>query len=261
MPLSFSISSGDDGRQDGGFDLVRPCDVRGVLHAHSRYTDGAHDLEDLVFTARAIGLEYLGVSDHLLSDSHQEGLDRDAIRRQREELDLLREENPGFEILQGLEVEADSRGRLPGPPDLLRGFDYLIVSFEGESRQGEDLTARMLQALDDPRTTILGKPIGDYMLRRGPVPMDVPRVLGRAAAEGVAVEIDANPGSLELDWDVCRRAQELGVMMVINPNAHRAARLVDFRHGVELARSAGICCRTILNTYSVTELRKILRGS
>jgi DNA polymerase (family 10) len=98
------------------------------------------------------------------------------------------------------------------------------------------------------------------MLWKSPCPIDVEAVLVAAAESRTAVEIDANPHSLELDWENCRRAQELGIMMSINPNAHRAARLVDYRHGVELARKAGICCRSILNTMSYAELRDYLKS-
>jgi DNA polymerase (family 10) len=96
------------------------------------------------------------------------------------------------------------------------------------------------------------------MLRKPPVPVEMEAVLQAAAEAGIAVEIDANPHSLDLDWSCCHRAQELGVMLSINPNAHRAARLVDYWHGVELARDAGICCRSILNTMSGEELRSYL---
>lgn len=259
MPAPLQTPAEDERSQETGiFDLIRPCDVRGVLHSHSRYTDGAHGLPEIVSTARTIGLEYVGISDHHRSEHHQEGLDRGAAERQRREIDALRRDHPGFEILQGVEVEADRDGNLPEGEELAL-FDYLIVSFEEGAVPGQDLTGRMLRAMADPRTAILSKPIGDYMLRRGPVPLELERVLARAAEAVVAVEIDANPHSLELDWESCRRAQELGVMLVINPNAHRAARLVDFRHGVDLARSAGICCRSILNTRSAREVLTMLR--
>jgi DNA polymerase (family 10) len=242
--------------------LVRQCDVKGVLHSHTHYGDGAHSLGAMVATARQIGLEYLGISDHYLSPSHQEGLDEEKIAQQRAEIAALKREFPDFDILQGVEVDAGPDGSLPLAEEVLSQFDYVIVSLrDGNDLEPEQQTQRALEAIRNRHTKILSRPVGDYMLRRPPVPMDLEAVLLAAAKAGVTVEIDANPNSFELDWQFCHRAQELGVFLSINPNAHRAARLVDYRHGVELARSAGIACKSILNTMSCHKLKEHLAGS
>jgi DNA polymerase (family 10) len=243
------------------FELVRPCDIRGVLHSHSRYGDGAHCLESMVDTARTIGLEYLGISDHYLSPHHSAGLVIDAVALQRQEIEDLNSRYPDFDILQGVELDARADGTLPlSEADLLL-FDYVIASLpECTSCSEEEWTDRALKLLEHPLVSILGKPVGEFMLRPGPVPLDMARVLKAAADSGTAVEIDANPGSNELNWDHCHVAQEVGTYLAISPDAHRAARLVDFRHGAELAREAGICCRSILNTLSNREIRSYLCG-
>lgn len=239
--------------------LVRQCDVRGVLHSHSRYGDGAHSLRAMVETAREIGFEYLGISDHFRCPSRQNGLNATGVARQREEIEALMESYPGFYILQGVEVDVGPDGRFPLSDETLAEFDYVIVSLaDGHELSREDLTAWTISIAKDPRTTILGKPVGDYVLRKPPLPLDMEAVLQAAAKAGVPVEIDANPHCLELDWSCCHRAQELGVMLAISPNAHRAARLVDYRHGVELARSAGVYCCNILNTLNHKALRAYL---
>lgn len=241
-------------------DLVRPCDIRGVLHSHSRYGDGAHSLEAMVETARAIGLEYLGISDHYLSDHHQDGLDIEAVNRQRREIEALDARFPDFDILQGVELDARVDGTLPLSKDELKLFDYVIVSLPAcEECSDAEWTDRALRVLDNPLVSVLGKPVGDLMLRPAPVPMDMKRVLKQAASANIALEIDANPHCTELDWSHCNLAQEMGAYMAISPDAHRAARLVDFRHGAEMAREAGICCRSILNTLSALELREFWR--
>ncbi|MFH1841692.1 MAG: PHP domain-containing protein [bacterium] len=240
-------------------DLVRQCDVRGVLHSHTQYGNGAHSLDTMVETAREIGLEYLGISDHYRCSGRDDGLCEDSMARQREEIEMLREKYPDFDILQGVEVDADPDGNLPLDDETLAGFDYVIVSLaNGHALDHYKLTDWMIKVAQHPRTTILGKPVGACMLQKPPQPVDMEKVLQTAAVAGIILEIDANPCCDELDWSACHRAQELEVLLSINPNAHRAARLVDYRHGVEFARSAGVRCRNIMNTMSYVELRKYL---
>lgn len=241
------------------YDLVRPCDVKGILHSHSRYCDGAHTLESMVVTAREIGLEYLGVSDHFRSAVHRDGITLDKARSQRDEIEDLRRRYPEVDLLQGVEVDADHDGALLLDDAALDFFDYVIASVPDTVGGDEDpLTDQIVAVASNPRVTILGKPVGDFMLRRSNGMLDMERVLQAAAAGGTAVEINANPCCAELDWSCCKRAQELGVAMVISPDAHRAARLVDFRHGAELAQDAGLYCSSILNTLSSAELRRYL---
>lgn len=240
-------------------DLVRPCDIRGILHSHSRYGDGAHPLASMVDTAREIGLDYLGISDHYQSEAHRDGLSLEELAAQRAEIDELQSRNPGFDILQGIEMDALPDGRLPLDDDTLGTFDYVIVSFpENGGYDPETLTDQVVAAARHPRVAILGRPVGDFMMRSSNGVLDMEAVLKAAAESGTAVEVNANPSCPELDWSCCRRAQELGVPIAISPNAHRAARLVDYRHGAELAQDAGLCCSSILNTLTVTDLRQYL---
>jgi DNA polymerase (family 10) len=237
-------------------ELVRPCDIKGILHAHSRWTDGAHSLESMVETAREIGLEYLGISDHFHSEDHQEGLDLAAAKVQRAEVDRLVLKYPDFDILQGVEIDANRDGSLPLDDETLGIFDFVIVSFpENGGYVREELLERVIRVASHPKVTILGNPVGDFMLRGCNGDGDMERVLNAAASGGTAVEINANPCCSKLDWTCCQMAQELGVYMAISPNAHRAARLVDYRHGAQLAHDAGITCGNILNTLNSAELR------
>ncbi len=259
-----SSSSAGPGSKRGSaevIELIRPCDIKGVLHSHSRWGDGAHSLEAMVKTARDIGLEYLGISDHFRSEHHEDGLDVPAVAIQRQEIEELNERYPDFDILQGVELDANGDGSLPLDDATLLMFDYVLVSLPTSNGSGdpEALTDRALRVLDNELVTVLAKPVGDYMLRQPPVPMDMERILHKAAETETAVESDANPHPLDLDWHHCRLAQQLGVYLSISPDAHRAARLVDYRHGAEMARDAGICCRNILNSLSSVELRAYLR--
>ena len=246
-----------DSPQSPRHDLVRPCDIRGILHSHSRYGDGAHPLASMVETAREIGLDYLGISDHYRSAAHRDGLSLEELAAQRAEIDELQARNPGFDILQGIEMDALPDGLLPLDDDTLATFDYVIVSFpENGGYDPATLTEQVVALTRHPRVAILGRPVGDFMLRSCNGVLDMEAVLKAAAENGTAVEINANPSCPELDWSCCRRAQELGVPIAISPNAHRAARLVDYRHGAELAQDAGLCCSSVLNTLTVTDLRQ-----
>lgn len=245
----------DLGRASPG-DLVRPCDIKGILHSHSRWTDGAHSLSSMVETARQIGLEYLGISDHFRSEAHLDGLDLDAMRIQLAEIERLRRADPDFDVLQGVELDANPDGSLPLDDLTLRQFDYVIVSFpENGGYDPGDFIDQVVRVASHPQVAILGHPVGDLMLRCHNGVLDMDRVLRAAAAGRTAVEVDANPTCPELDWRCCRTAQELGVYMVISPNAHRAARLVDYRHGAERACEAGLVCGSILNTLTSAQLR------
>ena len=242
------------------YDTVRPCDIKGILHAHSRYTDGSHTLGSMVETARQIGLEYLGVSDHYRSINHQCGLDAGSARVQRQEIDILRSKFADFDILHGVEVDANPDGTLPVDEGTLMFFDYVIVSFpENGGYDMARLTEQVVRIAAHPLVNILGRPIGDCMLRCNNDALDMERVLTAAAEGCTALEVNANPNTLQLDWKCCRQAQDMGVYLSISPDAHRAARLVDYRHGTELAGDAGLCCASILNTLSARELRDYLK--
>ncbi|HPF70322.1 MAG TPA: PHP domain-containing protein [Candidatus Krumholzibacteria bacterium] len=241
------------------FDLVRPCDIRGILHSHTRYCDGAHSLESMVETAREIGLEYLGISDHFRTEVHRDGLDVDEVRAQRLEIDALRPHLGEFELLQGVELDANADGTLPVDDATLALFDYVIVSFPTVPEPAPiSLTERVCRVARMRRVSIIGKPVGECMLRTDCNGLDMDAVIAAAAAGGTALEINAHPQSPELDWAWCRRAQDKGVALAISPDAHRAARIVDYRHGAQLAQAAGICCASILNTLSAEQLRRYL---
>jgi len=256
---TFTLDEVTDLEHTNDKDLVRPCDIKGILHSHSSYTDGAHNLPEMVEIAREIGLEYLGISDHFHSDAHRDGLDLPAVKEQRQEVDMLREKFPEFDILQGVEMDANPDGTLPVDDDTLHLFDYVIVSFpELEDDDNDRLTERVIRVAANPQVTILSRPVGDCILKCENEQLNMERVLTAAAAGGTAVELNANPNSLQLDWKCCRQAQEMGVYLAISPNAHRAARLVDYRHGAELAQEAGLRCGSILNTLTAVELRQYL---
>lgn len=242
-------------------ELLRPCDIRGLLHSHSGYADGVHSLRRMVEIACELGLEYLGVSDHVRSERHPDGLDHDGEAAQRAEIEVLRREFPEFDLLHGLELYAEPDGELRLPEGIAEHLDFLLVSLpDPDSHTKDSYTEAALRVIRHPEVDIVGRPLGCYMLTRPPVPLDMLRVLKAAAETGTVIELDANPSCEDLDPTHCRLAADLGVWLAINPNARRAARLVDYRQGVEIARSMGLDCRQIVNTLGADQLRERLRG-
>ena len=253
--------SGPDVEKFPQNDLVRPCLIKGILHSHSNCTDGAHSLAEMADMAREIDLEYLGISDHFRSPAHPCGLDVAAVRAQRLEVDQLQEELDDLDIFHGIELDSDLDGNLSLEGDALDIFDYVIVSFPGtKGLTISQRTALIERVAAHPKVTILGWPVADCILRREHPLLDMDRILAAAEAGRTAVEVNAMPTSVPLDWSCCLKAQEMGVKIAISPNAHRAARLVDYRHGADLAHDAGLLCSSFLNTLTSEQLRAYLAG-
>jgi DNA polymerase (family X) len=242
------------------FTLIRQSDIRGLLHCHTAYDQGQHDLAAILETARCLGLEYLGITDHARSDYYPDGLDREMLDMQGDEIKLINKELVDFTFLHGVEVEADAEGNLPLSDEQLSGYDYVVATI----RNGLDLsfdasTERAVHVVMNPFVSILGHPVGNYMTGGNSLPFDIETVLAAAARAGVAVSIDANPDHSDLDMANCRRAQEIGARMIISSNAHRAARLGDYRHGTVLTQMAGLCRNQILNTLDVTGVKEFFQ--
>jgi DNA polymerase (family X) len=226
--------------------LVTDSDIRGVLHAHTDLSDGVDALEAMAEATRAQGYEYFGVADHSRSAHYAGGLSIDEIAAQHAEIDRLnRKQSGGFRILKGIESDILADGSLDYPDEVLASFDFVVASVHSRFRlDREAQTERIVRAVMNPRTTILGHMTGRQLLRRPGYDVDIPRVLAACARYGVAVEINANPRRLDLDWRWHQTALELGCMMSINPDAH-STREIDLMHwGVEMAPQGRCAERT-----------------
>ncbi|HEY3112454.1 MAG TPA: DNA polymerase/3'-5' exonuclease PolX [Gemmatimonadaceae bacterium] len=240
--------------------LVTFDDLRGVLHCHSVYSDGAATIEELANAARERGWDYIGISDHSESAFYAGGLKRDKILLQHDEIDRVNAEMEGFRVLKGIEADIMADGRLDYDPQILDTFDYVIGSIHSRfSMDGEAMTKRVLAALDDPRLTILAHPTGRLLLSREPYAIDVEAVLEKAVQVGVAVELNADPHRLDLDWRYCRQAKELGVTIAIGPDAHSTAGLDNVHFGIGMARKAWLEAGDILNTRSAEDVLAFVR--
>jgi DNA polymerase (family X) len=237
-------------------ELVAEADLCGLLHNHTDRSDGSHSLRTMAEATRRRGYAYFGVADHSKTARYAGGLSVEEIDAQLAEIDALNAGYAGrFRVFKGIESDILENGSLDYPDAILERFDYVVASVHSRFRLAEDAqTARIVRAVANPRTTILGHMTGRMLLRRPGYEVDVDAVLKACAQHGVAVEINCNPHRLDLDWRWHGRALELGCTMSINPDAHSTAEL-DLTHwGVGMARKGGVPRARVLNCRSVAEI-------
>jgi DNA polymerase (family 10) len=229
--------------------LVERKDLVGFLHCHSVYSDGTNTLAELADACRGAGYRYLGITDHSVAAAYAGGMAEEAIARQHEEIDALNRGAGDFRILKGVEADILVDGNLDYSPEVLDRFDFVIGSIHSRMELDETaMTQRVLRAMDDPRLAILGHPTGRLLLSRDPYAMDLSAVIERAAERGVAIEINADPHRLDLDWRRCAQARDAGVAISIGADAHSLAALDNAELGVGIARKGWLEARDILNT-------------
>jgi len=240
-------------------DLVQTGMIRGILHSHTTYSDGGNTLEQMAEAVRALGLEYFGVCDHSQSAAYAGGLKEDRVKTQHEEIERLNQkyekEGVKFRIFKGIESDIKSDGALDYPEEILARFDFIVASVHSGFELSEaEQTARVVKAVSNPRTTILGHPTGRLLLRRPGFALDLEKVIAACAKHGVVVEINAHPVRLDLDWRWHAKALETGAMLSINPDSHHQGELPDYRYGVDMARKGGVPGARVLNTKTCAEL-------
>lgn len=239
--------------------LVEVSDIRGVLHNHTTHSDGAATLEQMALACKELGLEYFGVGDHSQSLRVARGLPPDLVRRQHAEIDALNARLTGIRILKGTECDILEDGTLDYPDELLRTFEYVVVSVHTLfGLSAEDMTRRVCKALSHPATTILGHATGRLLLRREGYRIDLDEVLKVAAQYGKMIEINAQPHRLDLDWTYVKKAKAMGIPIVINPDAHSEAELALYTFGVDVARRGWLEAKDVFNTRLVGEVVKEL---
>jgi DNA polymerase (family 10) len=229
--------------------LVTERDIQGLLHCHTDLSDGANTLAEMAEATRARGYTYFGVADHSRSAYYAGGLSIEEVYAQHVLADELNAHFAGqFRIFKGIESDILADGSLDYPDDVLARFDFVVASVHSRFRlDTEAQTARIVRAVSNPYTTILGHLTGRLLLRREGYGVDIDEVLRACAQRGVVVEVNANPHRLDLDWRWLRRAVELGCMLSINPDAHSTEELDLTRWGVAIARKGGVAKEHVLN--------------
>jgi DNA polymerase (family 10) len=222
------------------------------LHCHTAASDGSTTIEDLALAARDAGYEYLGITDHGLSGPLGGGLDPAMIERQSAEIDAVNTKIDGIHILKGIETDILADGTIDEAGGTLGSLDFVIASIHGRFNMSrEEMTTRLLRAMDNPLLTIIGHPTGRLLLARSPYPLDHEVVFAKAAETGVALEINADPHRLDLDWRLVNQARESGVMISIGADAHNLTGIENVALGVGIARKGALTPKDIINTLSV----------
>jgi DNA polymerase (family X) len=236
--------------------LVEQSDLRGLLHCHTNYSDGASTVAEWAHVCRAAGYEWIGITDHSVSSPYAGGLAPTAIASQREEIDAVNQSTSGFRVLHGVEADILADGTLDYDSDTLDRFDFVIGSIHSRFGMNEtEMTRRVLSAMDDPHLTILGHPTGRLLLAREPYAIDLDQVLAKAALRGIAVEVNADPHRLDLDWRVVRQARDSGVVISIGADAHSTGGITNVAIGLGIARKGWVEAHQVLNTRDSAAFR------
>jgi DNA polymerase (family 10) len=240
-------------------DLLTRDQIRGCLHNHTLASDGQDSLSSMAQAAAEQGLEWLGIADHSKSSFQANGLDAKRLEKQIEEIRLLNSKKPKCTLLSGTECDILKDGKLDFPDSLLSELDYVVASVHsGFTSDEKEMTQRIIRAMENPHVTCLGHPTGRLLLEREAYPLNIPKILDAAAATGTWIELNANPWRLDLDWRWWHKARDLGILCCINPDAHKTAHLRFLDFGVTLARKGWLRAQDVVNTRTLSQLRKLL---
>jgi DNA polymerase (family 10) len=236
--------------------LITFADLKGSLHNHSNWSDGVNTLEEMALYCKdALKLEYLGICDHSKSAFYANGLNEQRVFAQQQQVNELNKKLAPFKIFKGIESDILNDGALDYGDDVLKTFDFVVASVHSNLRMDkEKATTRLIKAIENPYTTILGHPTGRLLLSRKGYEIDYKKVIDACATNNVVIEINANPLRLDLDWRWHRYALEKGVLLSVNPDAHRKEGFHDMRFGVMAARKGGLTAEKCLNAFSLEEI-------
>ncbi|NNM15678.1 MAG: PHP domain-containing protein, partial [Bacteroidia bacterium] len=227
----------------------------GILHNHSTYSDGQNSLQEMAEHCKELGFEYLGICDHSKSAFYANGMSADTIKKQHKEIDELNKKLAPFKILKGIESDILHSGSLDYEDDVLASFDFIVASVHsGLKMDKEKATKRLITAIENPLTTILGHPTGRLLLAREGYPIDHKKVIDACAKNDVVIELNAHPYRLDLDWRWIQYALSKRVMISINPDAHHVDGYGDMYYGVCVARKGALGKAMTFNTKSLKEI-------
>jgi DNA polymerase (family 10) len=239
-------------------ELVDLADLRGDTHVHSDWTDGVDSIEAMARAARALGREWIVLTDHSPSLGITRGLSAERVEEQRAEIARLNAELAPFRILHGTEMEIRADGSLDYPDELLARFDVVVASVHtARTQSSEQLTRRTLSAMQNPHVDVIAHPTGRIVNRRDPVSLDWPRVFAAAVASNTMLEVNGSP-RLDLDASLARAAGAAGVRLTVASDAHRTEELDQLRYGVAVARRAWLTADQVAGTRGATELLGLL---
>lgn len=237
--------------------LIEVTDLKGCLHNHSTYSDGSNSLIEMATYCKDLGYEYFGICDHSKAAQYANGMVEETIIKQHAEIDSINVNLAPFKVFKGIECDILGDGNLDYSNDVLASFDFVVASIHSNLQMTtEKAMNRLIKAIENPYTTILGHPTGRLLLMRQGYPVDMPTMIDACAANGVAIEINANPYRLDLDWRWIDYALNKGVRLSINPDAHEQSGIQDMYYGVCVARKGGLDASNCLNALTATQLNE-----
>jgi DNA polymerase (family 10) len=240
--------------------LVEEKDIKGVFHVHTNYSDGVNTLNEMVNGARELGYKYIGITDHSKSARYANGLKEEDILKQFDEIDRLNEKYTDIKILKGIESDILKDGSLDYEEDFLKQFDFVIASVHSNFKMSkEEMTERIIKAVKNKYTTILGHLTGRLLLSRDGYDLDIYKVIDACAEYDKIIEINSNPHRLDIDWRYIKYAKEKGVELAICPDAHRVEGLQDVKYGVGIARKGWLEAKDLINTYNIDQVYEIFK--
>jgi len=239
--------------------FIQTKDIKGIIHSHSTWSDGVHSIEQMALAAIEKGYEYLVISDHSKSAFYANGLQIDRIKAQHREIDALNKKLAPFVIFKSVESDILNDGSLDYPDDILESFDLVIASIHSNLKMTEEKAMmRLLNAINNPYTSILGHPTGRLLLSRKGYPVNHEEIIAACASNNVVIELNAHPRRLDMDWRWIPQALENDVLISINPDAHAVEGFDDCKYGVLVAQKAGLSAAQNLSSFDVSEMMEFI---
>jgi DNA polymerase (family 10) len=238
---------------------IQSSDIKGIIHSHSTWSDGLHTIEQMALAAKEKGFEYLVISDHSKSAFYANGLQEDRIRAQHKEIDALNKKLAPFVIFKSIESDILNDGSLDYPDEILALFDIVIASVHSNLKMTEEKAMmRLMNAIENPYTSILGHPTGRLLLSRKGYPINHEAIIMACAANNVVIELNAHPRRLDMDWRYIHQAMQEDVLISINPDAHAVDGFEDCAYGVLVAQKAGLTAAQNLSSFSLAEMMEFI---
>ncbi len=236
--------------------LIEYSDLKGILHNHSTYSDGLHSLKEMADHCQKLGFEYFGIADHSVSAFYANGLKPERVIEQISEIDKLNQSYQNFKILKGIECDILYEGDLDYQVEILSLFDYVVASVHSQLKMDEEkANKRLIKAIENPFTHILGHPTGRLLLMREGYPINHQYIIDCCSANNVSIELNAHPYRLDLDWRWIDYAMSKNVLISINPDAHQKEGLTDMRYGINVAQKGMLSVEMCLNSKSLSEIQ------
>ena len=238
--------------------LIEEQDLRGAFHCHTTDSDGIHSLEEMVKAAQKLKWEYIGISDHSQSSHQAHGMDEPRLFAQIEKIQHLNQKTK-IHIFAGIECDILKDGTLDFPNDVLKYLDFVIVSVHSLFKMGkEEMTSRIVKAIENPYMTILGHLTGRLLRHRDPYALDVDRVIDACIANKKVIELNSSPSRLDMDWHYWIQAKDKGLLCSINPDAHSTHELLNCSFGVQMARKGWLEKKHVINTLPLKAMISFL---